>query len=100
MNESLVAQTSVCALCFLQWGRRRASALAVICASGFSLPWRPAELAAAEQMQMKVKDGLAGTGAVVEDGAISIEQVPFAGEFRGDQMQLADHRLILVRGVV
>ena len=50
------------------------------------LPWRPAELAAAEQVKMEMKDGLAGTGAIVEDGAITCEQVAFAGQLRGDQM--------------
>ena len=100
MNESLVAQTSVCALCFLQLGSRRASALAVICASRSSLPWRPAELAAAEQVQVEMKNRLAGAGTIVEDRAISIEQIAFSGELRGNQMQLADDRLILVRRVV
>jgi hypothetical protein len=64
------------------------------------LPWRPAELAAAEQVQMKMEDGLAGARTIVEDRAISIEQVTLAGELCGNQMELADHRLILVRSVV
>lgn len=60
----------------------------------------PAELAPAEQMQMKMKDGLACTGAVVEDGAIAVEEIAFASELRGNQMQLADYGLIFMRGVV
>jgi len=64
------------------------------------LAWRPAELAAAEQVQMEMEDGLAGAGAVVEDRAIAVEQIALAGELRGNQMELADHRLILVRRVV
>src|SRR5580692_2346766 len=49
---------------------------------------------------MQMKDGLARAGTVVEDRAIAVEEVTFAGEFGGNQMQLADHRLIFVRRVV
>lgn len=49
---------------------------------------------------MEMKDGLAGTGAVVEDGAITVEKISFTGQLRGDQMQLADDRFIVVRCVV
>jgi hypothetical protein len=30
-------------------------------------------------VQMKMKDGLAGTSAIVEDGAIARQQIAFAG---------------------
>ena len=32
-----------------------------------------------KQVQMKMKDGLAGAGAVVEDRAIAIEQIALSG---------------------
>src|SRR5579859_4387086 len=49
---------------------------------------------------MKMKDGLAGACAVVEDRAIAGEKIAFAGELRGDQMQLADHGLVFGLRVV
>ena len=58
------------------------------------------EIAAAKQVQMKMKDGLAGACAVVEDRAIAREKIAFAGELRGDQMQLADHGLVFGLRVV
>jgi len=49
---------------------------------------------------MKMKDGLAGACAVVEDRAIAREKIAFAGELRGDKMQFADDGLILRRRVI
>jgi len=49
---------------------------------------------------MEMEDGLAGAGAIVEDGAIAVEKIAFSGELCGDQMQLADDRLIFMRRVV
>ncbi len=54
----------------------------------------PAELAAPEQVQMQMKDGLPRASAVVEDRAVAFQQVALAGQFRRDEMQLTDHSLI------
>lgn len=56
---------------------------------------RPAELAATQQMKMEMKDGLARARAVIEKRAVACQQISFAGELRGHQMQFADQRLIL-----
>ena len=60
----------------------------------------PAELAAAEQMQMQMKNRLAGAAAVVQHRAVAIKQRAFPSELRGDQLQLAKESLIFRRGVV
>src|SRR5208282_853822 len=44
-----------------------------------TLPWWPTELAAAKQVQMQMKDRLTGASAIVEDRAVTIEQVALAG---------------------
>lgn len=49
---------------------------------------------------MKMEDGLAGAGAIVEDGAIACQEIALAGELRSDQMELADDGLIFGRRVV
>src|SRR5579859_1470304 len=61
---------------------------------------RPAELAAAQQMKMEMEDGLARARAVIEKRAVTCEEIALAGELRGNQMQLADQRLILGRRFV
>ena len=43
-------------------------------------------MAAAEQVQVEMKDGLARASAVVEDRAVALQQIAFAGEFRGNQV--------------
>lgn len=58
----------------------------------------PAEVAATEQVQVEMEDGLAGARAVVEDGAIAGEQVAFGGELGGDKLELAEESgVVLVR---
>jgi hypothetical protein len=47
-------------------------------------------VAAAKEVQVKVENGLAGAGAIVEDGAIAGEKVTLRGEFRGDKLQFAE----------
>src|SRR5277367_2996364 len=49
---------------------------------------------------MEMEDGLAGAGAIVEDGAIAVEKIAFSGELRGHQMQFADHRLVFMCRIV
>src|SRR5580658_9420036 len=49
---------------------------------------------------MKMEHGLACASAIVEDRAITVKQVALAGELRGNQMQLADHRLVFRSCVV
>jgi hypothetical protein len=64
------------------------------------LSWRPAELAAAEQVQMQVKDRLACACTVVEDRAVAFQKVALAGQFRRDEMQLTDYGLIFRASVI
>ena len=51
-------------------------------------------------MQMKMKDGLSRAAAIVENGAIAGEQIAFLGEFRCNQLQFPEHRLIFRGGIV
>src|SRR6266849_883633 len=60
----------------------------------------PAEVAAAQKVEVEMEDGLAGAGAVVEDGAVAGEEIFFGGEFRGDHQELAEERLVFGWGVV
>lgn len=57
-------------------------------------------MAAAEEMHMKVKNGLARAAAVVEHGAIAGEEIALPGQFGGDKMQLAKDRLVRRRSIV
>ena len=57
-------------------------------------------MAAAEQVQVQVKNRLAGAGAVVEDGAVAGEQVALCGKFCGDELELSEERLVIMVRVV
>ena len=46
-------------------------------------------MAAAQQMQVQMEDGLAGAAAVVKDRAIAGEEMVFGGKFRGDELEFA-----------
>lgn len=50
----------------------------------------PGEPASAEQVDVQMKDGLAGAGADVEDGAVSVLDIAPAGDFSGHQMTAPD----------
>src|SRR2546425_7531542 len=50
-------------------------------------------------MQVKMKDGLARAGAIVQHSSVAFQQLAFARQLRGDQLQLAEERLIFGRGV-
>src|SRR5439155_24201180 len=50
---------------------------------------RPAEIAASQQMQMEMENGLARAAAIVQHRAVAYEEVAFAGKLCGDQLQLA-----------
>ena len=45
-------------------------------------------------MQVKVKHRLPGAAAVVEDRAVAIGQLSFAGKLCGKQLQAPEHRAI------
>jgi hypothetical protein len=60
----------------------------------------PAEIAATEEMQMKMEDGLASPGAVVEDGAIAGEQTELLGQLGSEHLQLTKQSLVAGLGVV
>jgi hypothetical protein len=51
---------------------------------------RPGERASAEQVDVQVKDGLSGTGADVEDGAVALLDVALAGDVGGGEVAAAD----------
>ena len=46
------------------------------------LTGRPSERASSEKVDMQMKDGLSGTGADIENGPISMLNVPLAGNLR------------------
>src|SRR5271166_5315107 len=50
----------------------------------------PGETAASQKMNVEVEDGLSGTGAYVEDGAVSMLDIPLAGDVGCGQMAAAD----------
>jgi len=50
----------------------------------------PGQPPPAQQMHMEVEDGLSGAGADVEDGAVSVFDVPLAGDLRGDEVAAAN----------
>lgn len=57
-------------------------------------------MAAAQQVQMQMKYGLAGASTVVEDGTVACQQIPLSRQLRRHQVQFADHRLIFCGGLV
>src|SRR5206468_9400558 len=58
----------------------------------------PAEITSTEQMQMQMKDRLAGAGAVIQDRAIAREDLAFARKLRSNQLQLSKYGLIFGGG--
>jgi hypothetical protein len=50
-------------------------------------------------VQVEVEDGLAGAAAVVEDGAVAIEDLALASELRSDELELAKKTLVGDGGV-
>src|SRR2546426_518824 len=48
---------------------------------------------------MQVKDRLARAGAIVQHSSVAFQQLAFARQLRGDQLQLAKERLIFGRGI-
>src|SRR3977135_171763 len=55
-----------------------------------TLPRRPAQTTAAEQVDMKVKDGLSGAWAHVEHSAIAVFYAALFRDFRRAEMTMAD----------
>src|SRR6266851_7721230 len=60
----------------------------------------PAKCAASEKMQMQMKDGLPSAFTVVQYCAVAGEKIQFARQLRGDELQLAEHRLVFRTGLV
>src|SRR4029077_2333305 len=58
------------------------------------------EIAAAEEVQVQMKNRLARAGAVVEHSAIPREQEEFLGQLARRHLQLAEQRLVARLGVV
>jgi len=54
------------------------------------LPGRPRERAAAEEVDVEMKDGLSGAGADVEDGAVSLLDLALACDLGGGKVATAD----------
>src|SRR5689334_19813385 len=65
-----------------------------------NLPRGPAEGSAAEKVQMQVKNRLPGACSVVQHRAITGEKIQLARQLRRDELQLAEHGLILGTGLV
>lgn len=62
---------------------------------------RPREVATAEEVDVNVEDGLARVRARVDDGAVATLGEPFLiGDAGGDAEQMAEQRLVRLRGVV
>src|SRR5512146_116894 len=58
----------------------------------------PAQVTPAQQVQVKVKDRLAGAGADVEDGAVAILDMPVVRQAGGYQVAVADDLGVFGRG--
>jgi hypothetical protein len=54
------------------------------------LSWGPRERASAEQVDVKVEDGLSGAGADVEHGAVSVLDFALAGDLCGGEVATSD----------
>jgi hypothetical protein len=52
---------------------------------------RPVELAAADKVDVQVKDRLSGAGADVKNGAVSVLDAALAGDFGGCEMTASYH---------
>src|SRR3977135_3623014 len=48
---------------------------------------------------MQMEYSLAGAFAAVQNGSVTIEKIPFAGELRGYKLQFPQDRLVFGRGV-
>src|SRR5271165_4788852 len=62
------------------------------------LAGRPAKMAAAQQVQMEVENGLPSAAAVVNYGTKAKRQAAFLGNLCGHKLELAQKHLILRRG--
>src|SRR2546421_2355030 len=60
----------------------------------------PAEMTAAEKMEMEMEDGLARPAAIVYDGAVAFQKMAFPGKLRGGQLQFAKNVLMFGGGLV
>ena len=58
------------------------------------LSWRPAKGAAAQNMQMKVENGLPGARPRIHHNPVSLSDLKLARELSGDTMQMPHCRLI------
>ncbi|SRR5258706_11191157 len=67
---------------------------------GESLTWRPSHRSATEQVEMKMEDALPRQRTVVEHGTIAAGDVPIRGDFRCDQVEVADQRDVVLGRVI
>jgi hypothetical protein len=51
-------------------------------------------LAAAEQVQMKMEDGLTRAGAVIDQHSETGQEIPLSGQLGGNKMQAAEERRV------
>ena len=58
--------------------------------TGDYLAWRPGERPSTEEVHVEVEDGLAGAGADVEDGAVSLFDVALASDVGGGEVAATD----------
>jgi hypothetical protein len=65
----------------------------------YKLPRRPAEAAAAQQVQVQMEDGLAGVGSDVIHGAVALLDAALTRDPGRDQMGVADDFRILDRRI-
>lgn len=59
----------------------------------------PGELAAAEEVDVQMRDGFAAVGAVVDDEAVALGEIEVAGDARGDEEEVAEEGLLGAGGV-
>jgi hypothetical protein len=58
--------------------------------SGYGLSRGPVQGPATQEMHVEVEDGLSGTGAYVEDGAVSTFNFALAGDLGGSEVAASD----------
>jgi hypothetical protein len=51
-------------------------------------------------MHVKVKHGLTRSATMIDNSAVTFEQIALARELRGNKVQLAEDTLVLVDGVI
>src|SRR2546429_2614108 len=61
---------------------------------GQILTWGPAEMTAAEKMEMVLEEGLGCSAGVVYDGAVAFQKIALAGKLRGGQLEFAKNGLM------